>query len=139
MNIEVLMVANGASVENSLLSVQGGGWEHYNPLFFPWTVRGAVAGIGTLEPSEVGSISIVDVEVSDQHGHVVQSVGSMTIDASRPAAKAGVPMRFPFFAPLMFVVTAPTVVKVALSSEGAELAAVTFAVHDPVPDAPPSA
>jgi hypothetical protein len=30
-------------------------------------------------------------------------------------------------------------VKVTVSSEGTELAAATFAVRDPVPDAPPSA
>ena len=28
MKIEVLMVANSASTEDGLLSIQGGGWEH---------------------------------------------------------------------------------------------------------------
>jgi hypothetical protein len=137
MRIEVLMVANAAGVENNLLNVQGGGWEHYSPSLFPWTVRGAVCGIFALDPDELATTRVVDVAVSDQAGHVRSSSGSMVIDATRPLTEAGVPMRFPFFAPLMFVVSGPTVVTVRLSEEeGNELGSVAFSVKEPTSDIP---
>ena len=139
MKVEILLVANAAAVQDGLLHVQGGGWEHYGVPLFPWTVQGCAAGILTVEPTDLGTSSVVTMDVSDQEGHVAGSHGSMVIVGDRPKTTAGVPVRFPFVFPFSTAISGPAVVKVALSKDGVELAAVAFSVKDPVPDAPPAA
>jgi len=136
--VEVLLVANGAGTENSLLHVQGGGWESFLPGFFPWTVRGAVCGIVTLSNDEVGSTPVVVFTAEAQDGQDLGWRASMTIDGVRPVTIEGVPVRVPFWIALTAVVSAPTIVKITVSQGTAELAATAFAVRDPVPDAPPT-
>lgn len=138
MNTEVLLVANAAEVQNSLLHIRGGGWESYTPGLLPGTVRGSIAGIVTLSPEELGTTPAVTFSASDAEGHVDGFSASMIIDGMRPTATAGVPCRIPFEVPFATVVREPTVVKITMSHDGAELAAVTFAVLSPIPDAPPS-
>jgi hypothetical protein len=139
MKVEALLVANGASIENSLLNVAGAGWEHFQAPLLPFTVRGALCGIMTMDNQELGSVQVMRIEVNDEKGRVEPSVGTMTIDASRgPTSDESVPMRFPFFAPLMFVVRGATIVKATLSSDGEELATTSFVVKEPVPDTLPS-
>ena len=139
MKVEVLLVANSAKTEKGLLYVEGGGWEHYSAPFFPFTVRGALCGILTFEPSEIGSTPIVILDINDQLGQVEGSRASITVITDRPPATPGVPTRIPFWLPFSSVVTGPTVVSATLSQDGQVLGSVAFAVKDPVPDTPPSA
>jgi hypothetical protein len=134
--IEVLLVANKAEVAGALLNVEGGGWEHYNVPFFPWTLRGAVAGIVVFEGVEIGSTPELGVDMTDQAGQVEGFHASMVASAVRPMTTAGVPMRLPFAIPFSTVVRGPTTVKITLSGL-AEGTAIAFSVPDPVPDAPP--
>jgi hypothetical protein len=135
--IEVLMVANSASVNGSLLDIQGGGWEFCTLPMLPINVAGAVAGIATLEADELGEAPVARISVDDTDGHEPGFSASMVISGIRPTAVPGVPVRIPFALPFRFAALRPTVVKVSVSHEGAELAATTFAIRDPVPDAPP--
>lgn len=137
MKIEVLMVANAASVSGSLLHVQGGGWEHCSYPLLPATVSGALAGIATLDDDEIGKTPALKIAITDADGHDMGFAASMIVSGIRPPTVAGVPLRVPFAVPFMFVAVRSTVIKVAVMHEGAELAAVTFLVRDPVPDAPP--
>jgi hypothetical protein len=135
--IEVLMIANAASTENSLLNIQGGGWEHFSPPMFPWTLGGAVAGIATLEDDDMGTTPALNIAITDAAGQDMGFSASMIISGIRPHTAAGVPVRVPFAVPFTFAAFHSTVVKVAAIHDGAELAAVTFLIRDPVPDAPP--
>jgi hypothetical protein len=118
MRVESVMAANAAMVGGGLLNVQGGGWEHYNtPGYFPCTVAGTVAGIVVLDADELGTTPDLNVAI-DADGQDVGYRASMIIDASRPPPTTGVPCRFPFAVPFMFIATAPAVVR------------------DPVPDVP---
>jgi hypothetical protein len=135
--IEVLMVANAAATEGSLLNVQGGGWEHCSPAMLPSTIAGALAGIATLADDELGTTPALKIAITDIDGQDMGFSASMIISGIRPATMPRVPVRMPFAVPFTFAVTRSTVVKVAVIQDGAELAAVTFAVSDPVPDAPP--
>lgn len=137
MKIEVLMVANSASTEDGLLSIQGGGWEHCTLPMLPANFRAAIAGIATLEPDELGEAQIIQISAKAQDGHDPGFAGSMIISGIRPTTVPGVPVRVPFAVPLIFPALRPTVVKVSVTQDDAELAAVTFAIRDPVPDAPP--
>lgn len=136
MQIEVLLVANQAVVENGLLSVAGGGWETFTPAMFPATLRGVIAGIVTLSDGEIGDGHAVSFSMTDPDGHVAGTSGSMIISGIRPRTRPGVPVRVPFDIPFSTVVSAPTVVKVGITQGTTELAAVTFAVLDPIPDSP---
>jgi hypothetical protein len=135
--IEVLMVAKAAGVDGSLLHVQGAGWEHWSSPMFPATVSGAVAGIATLDDEEIGHTPALNIAITDADGHDMGFAASMIISGIRPKTVAGVPVRVPFAVPFMFVATRSTVIKVAVVHEGAELAAITFLIRDPVPDTPP--
>ena len=137
MRVEAFLVANQAAVDSSLLHMQGGGWETYKVPWFPGTVRGSVAGIVTFDHEELGSSPVLRLEVTDSEGQVEGSKASMIVDTSRPTDIPGVSSRVPFVLPFSLVVHASTVIKAAIFDAGAELAAVTFAVPDPVPDTPP--
>ena len=132
------MVANGAGIDNGLLTVNGGGWEFYSPAFFPSTVRGAICGIATLDESELGTTPVVTFRASAQDDQELGWVASTTIDGVRTPTVAGVPIRVPFMVLMSAVVSAPTVVTVTMSEGRAELASTAFAVRDPIPDAPPA-
>ena len=133
----MLIVANGGGIDKGLLNVQGGGWEHHSPGFFPWTLKGVVCGIVALDEDEIGSTPVVSFRTSAQDGQELGWSASSTIDGVRKKAPIGVPTRVPFLVMLTAVVSAPTIVTVTMSSEGKELAAVPFAVRDSVSDAPP--
>src|SRR5674476_307059 len=133
MHVEVLMVANGAAVENGLLAVAGGGWETYSPALFPATLRGSVAGIVTLSEDELGESHVLSFSVTDSGGHVDSSSGSTIISGIQQKTVPGAPIRAPFDIPFSTVVRDSTVVNVGVSEGTAELAAVTFAVLDPIP------
>jgi hypothetical protein len=135
--IEVLMIANSAATEGSLLNVQGGGWEHCSPPMIPCTIGAYVAGIATLDDEELGQTPALNIATTDADGHDLGFAASMIISGIRPATVAGVPARVPFAIPFTVAVLRPTIVKVAALQGGAELAAVTFLVRDPIPDAPP--
>ena len=137
MQIETLLMANVAGIENGLLSAEGAGWEHYVPAFLPCTVRGAVCGVATLDESELGSTPALKFRASAQDGQSLGWSASMTIDGVRVRAPEGVPTRVPFVVTLTAVVRNPTVITITLTSDSEELAATSFAVRDPVPDAPP--
>jgi hypothetical protein len=137
MRVEAVMFANAAAVDNSLLAVQGGGWEHYQCTMFPATVSGYVAGILALDDDQHGSLPTVGLEVFDESGQVEASLASMIAIGTRPETVQGVPYRVAFAIPFMTVAKGPTVVKARLSEAGEELAVLTFAVRGGVPDAPP--
>lgn len=137
MKIEVLLIANAAGLDGGLLHVQGGGWEHCSPSMLPATISGAAAGIATLDDEEIGNTPALNIAITDADGHDMGFAASMIISGIRPKTVAGVPVRVPFAVPFMFVATGSAVIKVAVAQEGAELAAVTFLVRDPVPDTPP--
>ena len=137
MRIEVLMIANAAGVDGGLLHVQGGGWEHCTYPLLPTTVSGAVAGIATLDEDEIGTTPALNIAITDADGQDMGFAASMIISGIRPKTVPGVPVRQPFAVPFMFVAVRSTVVKVGVIHERAELAAVTFIIRDPVPDAPP--
>lgn len=139
MNIEVLLVANGASTENGLLTVHGGGWEYFRPAFFPFTVRAAICGIATLDKGELGTTPIVTFRASAKDGQELGWVASSTVDGVRTPSAEGVPIRVPFMVLMSAVVSAPTVVTVTMSEGGTEIAATSFAVSDSTPDSPPLA
>ncbi|MGH2719035.1 MAG: DUF6941 family protein [Actinomycetota bacterium] len=130
MKLEVLMMANSASLESGLLNVQGVGWEFIRYDFFPAQLRGAVCGIITLDPEEIGTIHVIEVTAKDEGGIDLGWRASMTVPGDRPRTKRGVPIRQTFAVPLAAVLGAPTVVRVALECEGDELGAVTFEVQD---------
>ncbi|HEX2259822.1 MAG TPA: hypothetical protein VHJ40_08785 [Actinomycetota bacterium] len=136
MKVESLVIANYATTDKWLLRVEGGGWEHCKPQILPTTVRGYVAGIFTLDRDELGTTPAVLVEIGDKNGHVEEFKASTIVNGMRPAATPGVPSRVPFAIPFTTVARAPTVMKVRLLNEGDELATTSFAVLDPVPDAP---
>lgn len=136
MRVEVLLVANDADLTDSLLNVRGAGWEHYSLPFLPWTLRGSAAGVVALEEAELGSTLALRFSVSAQDGHVDEFQASMIVNTARPSTTAGVPVRVPFAVPFTTVVHAPCVVNVTVSG-AAEEVTVSFAVHDPIPDAPP--
>jgi len=135
--VEVLMIANSATAEGSLLNVQGGGWEHCSPAMIPCTVGGHVAGIVALDEDELGQTPALNIAITDADGHDMGFSASMIVSGIRPATTVGVPVRVPFAVPFTVAVLRSMVVKVAALQGGAELAAVTFLVRDPVPDAPP--
>ncbi|HSH59976.1 MAG TPA: hypothetical protein VK988_10110 [Acidimicrobiales bacterium] len=137
MRVEALLVADRAVVENGLLSIEGGGWEHYQPPLLPWTLRGSLAGVLVLEDAEVGSTPAIGIEMTDSDGHVDGFNASMIVNGIRPTTLGGVPCRVPLDVPFTTVARAPTVVKIGVVHAGTELASVTFAVREPVPDTAP--
>jgi hypothetical protein len=136
MKVESILVANYATTDKWLLVIEGGGWEHCKPQLLPTTVKGYVAGIFTLDREELGSTPAVILEITDEQGHVEGFKASTIVNGMRPATTPGVPCRVPFAIPFTTVAHAPTVVNVRLASDGSELATTSFAVLDPVPDAP---
>jgi hypothetical protein len=137
MKVEAIILANQASVDGQLLGIQGGGWEHYDVPFFPFTVSGYVAGILALDESQHGSLPGLLLEVVDETGHGEGSRASMIAIGTRPETVQGVPCRVAFSIPFMMAVRGPTLVKARLSEDGAELAVISFAVRGGTPDAPP--
>jgi hypothetical protein len=137
MRIEVLMVANAAATDGSLLNVQGGGWEYCSPAMLPCTVEGAVAGVATLADDEIGTTPALNIAITDGDGQDAGFAASMIVSGIRPSTVPGVPVRVPFAVAFTFAASRSTVVKAAVIHEHAELAAVTFLIRDPVPDAPP--
>jgi hypothetical protein len=135
--IELLMVANAAEEKDSLLNIQGGGWEFCTLPMLPINLAGAIAGIATLDTDELGEAQVAQISVTDIDGHDPGFSASMVVSGIRPTTVPGVPVRIPFAIPFRFPALRPTVVKVSVWHEGAELAATTFAIRDPVPDAPP--
>ena len=137
MKVEVLMIASSAAAEGSLLNVQGGGWEHFSPVMMPCTVGGYVAGIATLDDKEMGQAPTLNITIADADGRKLGFAASVIISGIRPGTAAGVPVRMAFAVPFTVAVPRSMLVKVAALQEGAELAAVTFFVRDPVSDTPP--
>jgi len=136
--VEVLMTASSATVE-ARLNVQGGGWEYYTPVTMPGTVGGHVAGIATLDAAELGRTPTLNIVITDADGHDMGSSASMIISGIRRGTAPGVLVRVPFAVPFTVAVRRSMVLKVAALHEGAELAAVTFHVREPVQDTPPRA
>jgi hypothetical protein len=136
-NVEAAMFANRAAIEGSMLTVKGGGWEHFDVQLFPATVRGFVAGVLTIDAEQHGQLLPVVLELYDEEGHLERTRASLVAIGTRPATVPGVPYRMPFSLPFVSVVRAPTVVKARLHAQEGELAVISFAVRGGTPDAPP--
>lgn len=138
MKVEAILFAKHAAVDDALLAVEQGGWEHYDVSFFPMTVSGYVAGILALDEGQHGSLPALALEIFDDAGHVEGSRASMIAIGTRPETAQGVPYRVAFAIPFMTAARGPTVVKAQLSEEdGGELALIAFAIRGGAPDAPP--
>jgi hypothetical protein len=137
LNVEAILFANRAAVEDWLLAVDGGGWEYYRCPFFPATVSGYVAGILTLDDSQHGELPAVFLEIFDESGQVEGSRLSMIASGTRPTTTAGVPYRVPFAIPFMTVAKGPTVMKARLSDDQGVLAVIAAALQAMTPDALP--
>lgn len=132
------MVANSATAQDSLLSVQGAGWEFCTVPMLPVNLGGSIAGIATIGDDELGETPVIKVTMDYVDGNAPDFAASMIISGIRPTTVKGVPVRIPFAVQFVFPATKPGVVKVTAAGEhDKELAAVTFAIRDPVPDAPP--
>jgi hypothetical protein len=137
MKVEALLIANKATTDRWLLTIEGGGWEYCTPRFLPGTIGGYVAGVFALSTDELGSTPEVVLELTDKAGHIEGFRASMVVNGVRPIPPQGVPCRVPFAVAFTTIARAPTVVDVRLVHDGNELATATFAVLDPVPDTPP--
>lgn len=139
MKIEVLLVANGAGIENGLLNVHGGGWEYTSPPFFPSTIRGAVCGIAILDESELGTTPIVTFSIVDKSGSELGWRASTTIDGVRRPPAPGVLIRVPFMAIMSAVVTEPTIATITMSKDDVVIETTAFEVRDVIPNFAPNA
>jgi hypothetical protein len=124
MRVESVMVAQHAVVEDGLLSVMKGGWEHYAVASFPCDLRGCVAGVLGLDALDRGRTPVVRLEIGDDEGHVSPVQASMLV---RPGALEGPTPRLSFSIPFATIAIGPTVVLCRLFFEGdKELALVSF-------------
>jgi len=139
MKVEAVMFANEAAIDNGLLVIQGGGWEHIDtPGYFPMGITGYVAGILTLGEDQHGSLLPVLLQVFDDSGQVEGFRASIIANGTRPKTVQGVPYRTPFAISFMTVASGPTVMKARLSDEGTELAVISVAIRGGAPDTPPA-
>jgi hypothetical protein len=131
MKVEVFMVANSAEHDGWLLNVAGAGWEHYTCTAFPCEVRGALAGIVTLESADFGVDHRLDfkIEAADDG-----DIGFLTDNtyhvAKRGAAAEGVPSRMPFAVPFGFRIEGPRVMRAVVLKGDVDLGEVTFKVRE---------
>jgi hypothetical protein len=101
---------------------------------FPANCGGAIAGVATLEPDEVGTTPAMSFSIRAISGGDSLLMGSMIISAIRPPAPEGIPTRFPFVVPFTIPVTGPATMSVGLDHDGKTIGEVRFAVLGPVPD-----
>lgn len=135
--VEAFVLANSATVDGALLMVNGGGWEHFQVPFFPFTVAGAACGIVNLGPEEMGEASpVLCLDGIAQDGQDFGWSASMVISGDRPRTAAGVPIRVPFAVAFCGTVFSPTVVTIRACSVTEELAAAPFAILEPFRDLP---
>jgi hypothetical protein len=135
--IEVLVLANKASTNASLLTVEGAGWERYTgPGFFPFTVTGAFGGIMIVERKELGKSFAAAFRFKDANDQYLPFLATAMVEGIRPKPESGVPIRIPFAIPFSFIVEKPGTIRGIVEQDGTQLASIPFAVVDPVPDGP---
>jgi hypothetical protein len=139
MEIEVLVLANKASTTDGLLSVEGAGWEHATPQMLPITIGGYVAGIATFTPAEIDKNPVMTITIKDREDPENPGFSaSILIFGARPPTASGVPIREPFAVPFRVPAFRQCVLTASVLDGNKELSSVTFAVRDPIPDAPPT-
>jgi hypothetical protein len=118
---EALLFANAAVIDDSgLLDIKGSAWRYFEPERFPATLAGSVCGILIVEDADYGAIHTIEVEVGDEHGHVVPTAGAVTSDCTEPSQEMTIG-RIAFVCPFMAVIREPTVVTARVTCDGAPL------------------
>jgi len=92
MKLNVAILANRAWLdENTLLCIEGGGWEFIGAREFPWTVSGALAGLVEIGPDDLSQKPVLHLAIRTD-GELAGSAGSIVI----PPVRNLVPFVWPF-------------------------------------------
>ena len=136
MILETLILANAASInaETGLLDVQGIGWQYFEPAAYPASIMGTICGTVLVEDGDYGDQHELTLEVSDDDGHVVRTVGALSFDCTERSERMTVG-RLVFHWPFTTVVRAPTVVRASVTMGGQQLGSVEFIARAPSGDA----
>jgi hypothetical protein len=131
MRLEAAMLANHAEANGSLLSVLGGGWEHFAVGALPAIVTGYVAGIAAREPEEMGTDIAMDLSLYDPGG-TAAAAATIRFTTLHVGTAQGVPARTAFAFPFSIPVNEPGVFRVSLVYDDAEIASLPFDVQGPL-------